>query len=329
MGTQIDTRKPGVVEALVDNRESYVSRSLSPKINSQRFMLAAKRELNGNWFNADQLHAAKESVEQAMLTAAAFGLIPGVHCHFVPYGGKEPKVQMLPNYKGVIHRANTSARLKMHAPVAVFKGDKFMAPSRRVENGKYSVSFFHEPTFQTEELIATYVAYEMDGSADVSWCPASYINRVRDDILSRNEAKAKRSGRTYYREQEPWVKHYVEMAKKTAVHHCAKYLAWDDGFDAEVNLGEAAAHEIGGPVDMGEAVVVEQPSSKTKTPEVVEDAPKPKRVRKKAKAKAESEDPPAPATPEPDESAEETQEDFDDGDFGGSPEADGEDDFNV
>lgn len=294
MSNQLEVQRARFVHELVESKQESVARSLSPKINSQRFMLAAKRELASVNFTAKQVEASKESAMNAMLSAAAFGLMPGVHCHFVPYKGQ---YKMLPNYKGVIHRANTSKRLKMHAPVVVFEGDKFSPPSRRIENGKHIVSFYHEQRFETEKVVGAYVIFEVDGEPNVNWVPKSYIDKVKS-MAGNSDA---------------WKSHYAEMARKTAVHNAAKYLAWDDGFDVEVDLSAAAAHDAGLPLNMGGAEVVKQPSSKAKAPEVIETKQKSKRTSRKREPEP-AEDPPAPDEPAPDQSGD---QDFDDGDFGG------------
>lgn len=143
----------------------------------------------------------------SVITCAQLGLEPGSglgQVYLIPYG---KEVQMIIGYQGMIELAERSGQVTVDAHV-VYEKDTF----------EYSLgiegAIKHVPYMGTDDpgkVVASYaVAKYKDGRYKFRVCPLHEINKAK--------ASSKSSG------NGPWVSHFSEMARKTAVRRLFKLL---------------------------------------------------------------------------------------------------------
>lgn len=215
----------------VMKREAPQETKLEAFIASDRFAGEARRALP-NFIHADQWLRAVltcvrrtpalrncnlQSVLQALMDCAQFGLAPGSAfglAHLVPYG---QECQLIIDYKGYIELAWRAAKVQIRA-LAVYEKDRF-----EYEEG-LDFKMIHVPAFQGHpgELIGTYaVAATPDGRKSLYFLPRWKIDLIRQASLEKVES-ARRRGKKI--SDTPWEKNFDEMAIKSAVRRLWKYL---------------------------------------------------------------------------------------------------------
>ena len=255
-----------------------------------------------------------ETMKSCIFEAARDGLMPGIHCYFVPF---KDQLSLIIGYKGIMSKANQAAGVSLFTPKVVFDGEEIVGPDSEIHEGQYRVRFMHKSTGDYERvdgktlgnIAAAYCAFSVDGFTDVRYLK-----------LSKLEYLAKTARKSSNQKINPfWDKFPVEMALKSAIIHAAKYLPVDQNF---INQAQSGADMGVGALDSGDftgAPVVD-------TPQQAEDTkPATRRPRGRPRAKTvepEEEVPvemavrenPAPADP-----------------FAGKPEPEPEeeDDFNI
>ncbi len=163
--------------------------------------------------NPELYKCSKPSFFGAVLNAASLGLEPGGalgHCHLVPYKSKgQTLCQLIIGYRGMIALARRSGEIISLQAYAVHQKDHFdwgLGLNPYIE---------HKPTKETDTgpLVYVYaVAKLKGGGVQFEVLSATEINRIR---LQSKGGDSKFS---------PWVTHFEEMAKKSAVRRLFKYL---------------------------------------------------------------------------------------------------------
>lgn len=192
------------------------------------------------------LECTRESLMQCVLECAQLGLLPdGIlgQAYMVPYG-KNATLQI--GYRGIITLARRSGEVKYVVGEAVYDCDKFSisyAPKRTI---------MHDPDIDNErrgeKLEGKYLpagfrgAYGLvlykDDTIDFEYLPLHKIERIR----SGSQAGSAKDG--------PWLQHFEEMAKKTAIRALGKRLPLSA--DDLRNIVQDEYRESG--VDMGTLV---------------------------------------------------------------------------
>jgi recombination protein RecT len=145
----------------------------------------------------------------ALLDAARLGLEPGDTYHLIPFGGREPAVVGVVDYKGeieLIYRAGAVSSVKAEL---VYTGDKFeFEPA--MDKPIHEVDWFGD----RGQLVGVYAYANMrDGSTSkVIVLGQKHIDRVK--AVSRGSDKG----------DSPWQKWPESMWLKTAVHQLQKWV---------------------------------------------------------------------------------------------------------
>lgn len=151
--------------------------------------------------------ASEASFCSAMLQLSALGLEPdGRLAHLIPFnntatGGVD--VQVITDYKGLVHLAMQSGQVQsIHADVVCEK-DEFTYETGRVR---------HVPNLREDrgEVFAVYVVIKMNNSYKVE------VMTVKEVEAIRSRSRSGKSG--------PWVTDWREMAKKTVFKRAAKWI---------------------------------------------------------------------------------------------------------
>ena len=173
----------------------------------------------------------------AVMQAAQLGLEPGSalgHCYLLPFGNGKANdglsnAQLIIGYRGMIDLARRSGQLVSIGAYCVHEGDEFSW-----ELGLHP-DIKHVPGEDTESNPVTHVyavANLKDGGVQFEVMTRKAIEIVR----AQSKAGAK----------GPWVTHWEEMAKKTAIRRLFKYLP--------VSIEVARAVEVDEKTDRGEAI---------------------------------------------------------------------------
>ena len=194
------------IVGLLQNYKNQIALALPKHMNSDRMARIALTIIrkNKSLQNCDPI-----SLFGAIIQASQLGLEVGIHAHLVPFFNKHTKqteVQMIPDYRGLIHLARNSGEISSFTAKVVYEHDQF--------DYQFGTNSFlhHKPTSGERGLIigAYAVAEFTKGGYQFDYMPKQEIDDIRD------RSKAKDSG--------PWVTDYVPMAMKTVSKRLCKYL---------------------------------------------------------------------------------------------------------
>jgi recombination protein RecT len=177
----------------------------------------------------------RDSLLGAVMTCSQLGLEPGNglgHAYLLPFerrskvGGQWQTVgidcQLIIGYRGMIDLARRSGQIVSLSARAVCEGDRF--------SYRYGLdeTIEHQPGDGVRgNLTHVYaVAKLKDGGVQFEVMSRAEVEKVRA------QSKAKDSG--------PWVSHFEEMAKKTAIRRLFKYLPVSIEMQRAVTLDEQA-----------------------------------------------------------------------------------------
>jgi recombination protein RecT len=162
--------------------------------------------------NMDLLECTASSLLGAFMFAVQLGLDIGAkEAHLVPFKNKwtgQKEVQLIPDYRGVAKLIrNTGAVINVRCNV-VYKQDYF-----EYEEGM-SPKLIHRPAFDhafsDADIVGAYsIAHFKEGYVEGHFVPRKYLDKVK------NISKSKTG---------PWVDHFAEMCRKTALKHHSKTL---------------------------------------------------------------------------------------------------------
>ena len=270
-------------------------------------------DLDAQRKNAGDIWTEKivRDTRMALIACARDGYVPGQHCHLTYYGGQRPELKVTPNYRGVKELLGIKG-VRIFPPQIVHGNDVFRI-QREIREGRMVTDFRHEVDMFSDRGAAggVYVAYEVDGRADVLVLDRTYLAKVQKFAVSRKS--------------DAWSgPHVEEMWKKTAILRLPKHLQLGmpdpmdpgdpDNLDVEPvrmlgpGTGQGSGDATVAPpqIEAG-TVTVDAPPPPPVTVDV-QSQPQPQPARKRRpKAKAASASTPEPAptpTPEPDPPAE-------------------------
>lgn len=167
-----------------------------------------------------------ESLFGSIVHCAQLGLEPNTpqgHIYLIPFGNSRKgstEVQVIVGYKGLIDLARRSGQIVS------------ISARVRYANDPWKLSFGtddyieHAPAEDGDrgEPVGVYaVARLKDGGVQFEYLTLSEVNRIRDG--SQGFKAAIETGRRYNKPaKHPWIDHWEEMARKTAIRRLCKYL---------------------------------------------------------------------------------------------------------
>ncbi|WP_252356488.1 recombination protein RecT, partial [Escherichia coli] len=168
------------------------------------------------------------SFVSAIVQCSQLGLEPGSalgHAYLLPFGNKNEKsgkknVQLIIGYRGMIDLARRSGQIASLSARVVREGDEFSFEFGLDEK------LIHRPG-ENEDAPVTHVyavARLKDGGTQFEVMTRKQIELVR------SQSKAGNNG--------PWVTHWEEMAKKTAIRRLFKYLPVSIEIQRAVSMDE-------------------------------------------------------------------------------------------
>jgi phage RecT family recombinase len=212
------------VRKLVDINRADIIKRLPTYITPERFF-ALCYALDKKPAIAAVAQRNPDGLLNAILQAADAGLLIGSaynHCSIVAFGDE---LVLMVDYRGIIYQLTRAGALLKTVAECVYDGDLFDP-----ELGD-SDKIIHKPNWKDERrrdwkwlydkknIVGAYAIGWLPLHESPSetlkqgrWCPLGEIERARE--VSRNKDKP----------GSPWLLHYPEMAKKTAVRRMAKLI---------------------------------------------------------------------------------------------------------
>jgi recombination protein RecT len=244
-GTAVATTAKDSVAAMLEKMKPQMALALPKHINAERMARIVLTEIRRVPKLGD---CGRDSLLGAVMTCSQLGLEPGNglgHAYLLPFD-KRAKVgnqwqtvgtdcQLIIGYRGMIDLARRSGQIVSLSARAVCEKDMF--------NYRFGLdeTIEHVPADgERGNLTHVYaVAKLKDGG-------------VQFEVLSRAEIEKVRAG-SKAKDNGPWVTHFEEMAKKTAIRRLFKYLPVSIEMQRAVTIdeqGEAGIRQDHNVIDM-------------------------------------------------------------------------------
>lgn len=190
-----------------------VSKLLPADIPFERFRAALWLELTGR---ASLKDCPPHTIRDAAIKAATMGFMPGRDGHILPFRNKRAnnrqEAQWVTNYFGVCLALRRTGLVDDCFAHPVYEGDEFVFDY-------FAEKYVHIPYMVRGAEPGKVKFYY--GAVKLKDAPPHVEPMSLDQIEAiRKRAPAHESG--------PWVSDYVEMARKTAMKRCAKYVRLPD-----------------------------------------------------------------------------------------------------
>lgn len=218
--TQADIQKAAqkkdaltTIGGMLEQMKPQMSAALPKHITPDRMMRVALTAIQNT---PKLLECDKKSLLMAILRASQLGLEPdGIlgQAYLIPYG---KQVQLIVGYKGLIDLARRSGEVSNIIAREVCANDLFTVDFSQ------EIPFVHKPLLEGDR-----------GPVKFFWALARFKDGgFHWDYMSREEVLKIRDGSSGWQAavkfkstaNSPWVKHEIEMGKKTVIRRISKYL---------------------------------------------------------------------------------------------------------
>lgn len=212
--------KEMTIQGLLVNYKDQIALALPKHMNPERMSRIALTIIRKN---PKLLDCNPVSLFGAIIQASQLGLEIGIHAHLVPFfnnKSKQSEVQMIPDYRGIMHLARNSGEITSLTAQVVYENDQF---DYMFGTDSY---LHHKPVnMDRGNIIGAYaVAKFKTGDSQFDFMTTSEIDLIRD------RSKSKDNG--------PWVTDYTPMAMKTIMKRLCKYLPVSVELQRAVTLDE-------------------------------------------------------------------------------------------
>lgn len=217
--------KSTTIRAMIDRSRGQIAAALPRHMTAERMIRVVNTAIQKV---PELLDCDPRSLAGAIIQASQLGLEPDGtlgHAYLIPFNNRKSgkkEVQFIPGYKGLIELARRSGQISTIYARVVHANDTYA-----MSQGLHP-KLEHTPTDgEPGAMIAAYaVATLRDGGAQFEWLWKREVDAVRA------QSRAGNSG--------PWVTHYDEMAKKTALRRLCKLLPTSPELARAVALDEQA-----------------------------------------------------------------------------------------
>jgi recombination protein RecT len=230
MSTMISIKeKAANVRSLIERSRAQIVAALPRHMTAERMMRVCNTAVQKT---PQLLDCEPRSLIGAIVQASQLGLEPDGtlgHAYLIPFNNRKSgkvECQFIPGYKGLIELARRSSQISTIYAQVVHANDSWefcYGLNPRLE---------HTPTDgMPGEVIAVYaVARLRDGGAQFEWLWKREVDSIRASSRAGNSG--------------PWVTHYEEMAKKTALRRLCKILPTSPELSKAVALDEQAEASV-------------------------------------------------------------------------------------
>jgi recombination protein RecT len=217
--------KFGLVAARLQKLKSHLTDVLPKNYEADRLIKMALLQMVRN---PDLFKCSAESIAEAVMTVASWGLELGRTAHLVPYG---ERCTAIADYKGKVELAIRGGSITSCRSRIVYEHDDF-----EVEYG-LAERLFHRPTWRADpgKPVGVYAVVVLPGGdTKFELMSADQVERIRQ----RSRAKDK----------GPWKTDTEEMWRKTAVHRLLKLIPQNPllvaAFESDLDDARATAAEV-------------------------------------------------------------------------------------
>jgi len=208
------------VGAVLERMKPQLQMALPKHLTPERMIRVALAAINKT---PKLLECNRDSLYAAIMTSAQLGLEPdGVlgQAYLIPFG---KEVQFIPGYKGLIALARNSGDVSSIQAQAVREGDHFVYRWGLNEELDHVPS--GDPDRESKPITHFWaMAKFKDGGYHWDVLEVAKVEAIRDNSQGYKSAKRfAKNGKI----NSPWVDHFEEMGKKTAIRRIAKYLPMD------------------------------------------------------------------------------------------------------
>lgn len=226
----------GNVQAFFEHNKPTLQAVLPKHLSPDRMLKIALGALRTT---PKLMDCSVESLFGAIVTCSQLGLEPNTpmgHAYLIPFDKRKKHngqwvtervdVQLIIGYKGLIDLARRSGQIESISARVVYENDEFSIDYGTVDE------IHHRPmiTGDRGKPLGVYAVGKLkDGGRQFEFLSVADVNKIRDS--SQGYQFAVRAKRT----DNPWLSHWEEMARKTAVRRLCKYLPMS------IELAEAVA----------------------------------------------------------------------------------------
>ena len=219
------------ISAYFEANKDSLRKRLPQHMTADRFLRVT---LNALRTTPKLLDCTLESLFGATVFCAQIGLEPNTpqgHIYLIPFKNNRKnrvEVQVIVGYQGLIALARRTGEIESIMAQAVYARDTFNFDYLRPEE------LTHKPFLNGDrgELIGAYaMARFKDGGQAFDFMPRADIEKIRDGSQGYKRA-------VQYKSDSPWISHFDQMARKTAVRRLSKYLPMSIEMAGAVALDE-------------------------------------------------------------------------------------------
>lgn len=213
------------IAAMLEQHKGEIARALPRHMTPDRMARIALTEFSKT---PKLLECDPKSLFGAIIQCSQLGLEPGGvlgHAYLIPFENRRAgtvDVQLIIGYKGLMELIRRSGQVLGIAAHAVYSNDVFI-----YEYG-LEPKLIHKPAMTNRgEIIAFYAAAQLrNGGRHFEVMSKEDVDKIRAGSRSANSG--------------PWVTHYEEMGRKTAIRRIAKFLPVSIELRRAIELDEQA-----------------------------------------------------------------------------------------
>lgn len=231
-GKAVSAAKPNTIHGFMETYKSEIQRALPKHMTADRMARIALTEFRKT---PALMKCDPATLFGAVIQCSQLGLEPGGtmgHAYLIPFENKKrgtTDVQFIIGYRGMLDLARRSGQIVSISAREVCQNDKFQY--------RYGIdeTIEHIPAEGTRgELTHVYaVAKLKDGGFQFEVLTRTQIEEIR------NGSQGYKTAMRFSRTDTPWISHFSEMAKKTAIRRLFKYLPVSIEIQRAVGLDEA------------------------------------------------------------------------------------------
>ncbi len=229
--------KPTTIHGFLETYKGEITRALPKHMTADRMARIALTEFRKT---PALMKCDPATLFGAVIQCSQLGLEPGGtmgHAYLIPFENRKrgtTDVQFIIGYRGMLDLARRSGQIVSISAREVCANDQF--------NYRYGIdeTIEHIPAEgQRGELTHVYsVAKLKDGGVQFEVLSRAQIEDIR------NASQGYKTAVKFNRTDSPWISHFTEMAKKTAIRRLFKYLPVSVEMQRAVGLDEAGEEGI-------------------------------------------------------------------------------------
>lgn len=231
-GNAVAKQKPTTIHGFLETYKAEISKALPKHMTADRMARIALTEFRKT---PALMKCDPATLFGAVIQCSQLGLEPGGtmgHAYLIPFENRKKgttDVQFILGYRGMLDLARRSGQILSIEARDVCANDQFMF--------RYGIdsTIEHVPADGDRgELTHVYaVAKLKDGG-----CQFEVLTRHQIEEI-RNQSQGYKTAIKFNKSDSPWIAHFTEMARKTAIRRLFKYLPVSIEIQRAVGLDEA------------------------------------------------------------------------------------------